>query len=43
VWEDDVGRTIRFANARNDGFMRQFEGTWRVQPFTQVGAGWVLV
>lgn len=35
VWEDDAARTIRFTNARSDGFMRRFEGTWHVQPFTQ--------
>ena len=35
VWEDDVARTIRFTNARSDGFMSKFDGTWHVQPFTQ--------
>jgi hypothetical protein len=35
VWEDDVERSIRFTNARSDGFMAKFDGTWRVQPFTQ--------
>jgi hypothetical protein len=35
VWEDDNARTIRFTNARNDGFMKKFDGTWNVQPFTQ--------
>lgn len=35
VWEDDVARTIRFTNARSDGFMQKFDGTWHVQPFTQ--------
>jgi hypothetical protein len=35
VWEDDVSRTIRFTNSRNDGFMSKFDGTWHVQPFTQ--------
>lgn len=35
VWEDDIERTIKFTNARSDGFMRKFDGTWHVQPFTQ--------
>lgn len=35
VWEDDVARTIKFTNARSDGFMSKFDGTWHVQPFTQ--------
>jgi hypothetical protein len=35
VWEDDIARTIRFTNARSDGFMSKFDGTWHVQPFTQ--------
>lgn len=35
VWEDDVTRTIRFTNARKDGFMSKFDGTWQVQPFSQ--------
>ncbi|KAF6254530.1 hypothetical protein COO60DRAFT_311664 [Scenedesmus sp. NREL 46B-D3] len=35
VWEDDNARTIRFTNARKDGFMQKFDGTWNVQPFTQ--------
>eukprot|EP00775_Hariotina_reticulata_P013383 gene13383-13510_t len=35
VWEDDNARTIRFTNARSDGFMKKFDGTWNVQPFTQ--------
>jgi hypothetical protein len=35
VWEDDVERTIRFTNARSDGFMKKFDGIWHVQPFTQ--------
>lgn len=35
VWEDDVARTIRFTNARSDGFMSKFDGTWHVQPFNQ--------
>jgi len=35
VWEDDVERTIRFTNARSDGFMSKFDGTWHVHPFTQ--------
>ncbi|KAG1662757.1 hypothetical protein FOA52_006782 [Chlamydomonas sp. UWO 241] len=33
VWEDDVARKIRFANAQ-EGFMKKFEGTWHIQPFT---------
>jgi hypothetical protein len=35
VWEDDNHRTIRFTNARSDGFMKKFDGAWNVQPFTQ--------
>jgi len=35
VWEDDNNRTIRFTNARSDGFMKKFDGAWNVQPFTQ--------
>jgi hypothetical protein len=35
VWEDDIERTIRFTNARSDGFMKKFDGIWHVQPFTQ--------
>lgn len=35
VWEDDNERTIRFTNARSDGFMKKFDGVWHVQPFTQ--------
>jgi hypothetical protein len=35
IWEDDVARTIKFTNARSDGFMSKFDGTWHVQPFTQ--------
>jgi hypothetical protein len=35
VWEDDVARTIRFTNARSDGFMSKFDGTWHVQAFNQ--------
>jgi len=34
VDEDDNERTIRFANAKQ-GFMKAFDGTWHVQPFTQ--------
>jgi hypothetical protein len=35
IWEDDEAMTIKFTNARQDGFMRKFQGTWRVHPFTQ--------
>ncbi|KAF8065845.1 OCT4 [Scenedesmus sp. PABB004] len=35
VWEDDTARTIRFTNARSDGFMKKFDGMWVVQPMTQ--------
>lgn len=35
VWEDDINKTIRFTNARTDGFMKKFDGYWTVQPFCQ--------
>mmetsp|Transcript_37941 Transcript_37941/g.84526 ORF Transcript_37941/g.84526 Transcript_37941/m.84526 type:complete len:292 (+) Transcript_37941:39-914(+) len=34
VWEDDHAKRIKFRNAR-DGFMKKFDGTWVVQPFTE--------
>ncbi len=34
VWEDDRHRTIRFQVAK-EGFMKRFEGSWHVRPFTQ--------
>ena len=39
VWEDSVNRTIKFCNARNDGFMKKFEGSWQVQPFSSATIG----
>jgi hypothetical protein len=39
VWEDSVNRTIKFCNARNDGFMKKFEGSWTVQPFSSTTIG----
>jgi hypothetical protein len=37
VWENDEDMTIKFTNVSPDGFMKDFEGTWRIHPFTQDG------
>ncbi|GAX85056.1 hypothetical protein CEUSTIGMA_g12476.t1 [Chlamydomonas eustigma] len=34
VWEDDINKRIRFCTAQ-EGFMKKFEGSWRVQPFNE--------